>query len=315
MSCPLIHIITMAFRFNPRIRFGNVIFGKRGVSVRTGIPGLTFQSPYPSGSSAANNNAINEGQVEPVRSVSALIWRLVLFTVFCVLVIALLRIFSFWLCVAFVAVVLYWKAYPALFTSYRYGTKQVATYARDRRYKTGSRFEGYRTQIDRDNKIYYEPEELRLSRIKGISQLVISGLLLVMAAPTKEEIARSKDQPDSPLTIKNLTVGSTVKDIGVQEGKRLQDIGEEWYYVDPTKFAKEKGRIDYAVKNGKVESITFKPADTSSYSRLTTLLQAKYGPARDSTDKNMTWETDSTKLEVNRMLSTKVVLKRSGFLN
>lgn len=164
----------MDFRFNPRFRLGGIAFGKRGASVRTGIPGLTFGVAY--GQFSENNQHIST--VAPY-GLLTLIKNIIGFTVLIIIASVFWSVVNKWLGLA-VTLFFLVRVYPPLFNDFAYGYKNESVYASDRRYKTGQRYNGSRLVIDKSVKIPYSDRQRLLSRTEGTIKLVILGTMLLL---------------------------------------------------------------------------------------------------------------------------------------
>ncbi|GAB2575894.1 hypothetical protein [Spirosoma areae] len=201
------------------------------------------------------------------------------------------------------------RVYRPLFSEYTYGWKLQGVYKRDIWAKYGQRYLKNQLVVDKANKIYYTPQQRAIARIEGTIKAVIFGVAIMLVAMSKEKV---KTVPKAPLTIKNLTIGSSVSTLKQQENDKLQAIGDSWFYVDNTVYAQERGNLDYHVEQGVIEAIKFTPADATAYPRLATLLYAKYGAAQDTSGQTLTWATDSVRLELSKPPFLKLQLHKAG---
>ncbi|GAB4027357.1 hypothetical protein GCM10028773_58480 [Spirosoma koreense] len=182
--------------------------------------------------------------------------------------------------------------YRPLFTNYSYGIKEENIYVSDRRYKTGRRYEGSKLVVDKSVTIPYNDKQRILSRVEGFLKLIILITFLILAHlyNSKQKLA---SPPKTALTIKNLSIGSTLEEIKHQERTKLRSQSDGSYHAEKTKYAKEGGRFNYWLKDGRLDRIEFQPQDSTAFYRLSTLLVAKYGPAQDSASNYYVWKNDS----------------------
>lgn len=167
----------MAFRFNPRFKIGPLSFGKKGVSVRTGISGLTYQSKYGQSSSSTDmlplsnedkNITVNYDIVDAVIS-------LIIFFV-------LLKMISFVMGIInvqwyfLVPFFFLWNSISMIIFTYNHATKSEAIRRTDRRFKVGYRLEGFRSIKDKTKKIPFTEESILIRRITGLIKLSLVGM-------------------------------------------------------------------------------------------------------------------------------------------
>lgn len=297
----------MGFRYRPRVRIGGVTFGKRGASIRTGIPGLTFQLPYTSADSG--RSAFSGEPVPKMPTVSRLLANSVGFLFLtCLLFVFWVGTFGPWLAIPVATLLFTVSVYRPLFSNYAYGYKQEPIYATDRRYKTGRRYEGSRAVIDMSVTFPYDSKQRILSRIEGVIKMVILGTFLMVVYFEAQKPAITAP-PKAALTINNISLGSSLKQIKRWEKASVKRRSDGLYYVDKTEYANEKGAFRYWFDHQRVNKIEFKPSDQAAYGRMLELLQAKYGPAQHSTDKAHTWKNDSLQLTLAEKPTLSLILE------
>lgn len=300
----------MGFRFRPTKRTSWGSISPSGITFKTGIPGLSYRLGFKSSRSGPQLSEVaDEGAVQLPTWTKA-VWNNIALAIWYFILTGVVGSLSVTLAY-FVPLLFIGRIYRPLFRDYIYGRKREGIYARDRRYKTGARYEGSRWVVDKENKIYFADEQRFIARVEGTVKLIVSGIAVFLVSTTPEKV---KSVPNAPLSIKNLTIGTPLSVVKRQEKQGMESIGDFWYYVDKTRYANETGRLDLKMEANRVNEISFAPSDTSSYKRLATLLYAKYGPAQDTTSYSLTWSNDSLNLELTKLTDPVIRLSRSGLL-
>ncbi|ARK09013.1 hypothetical protein A6C57_01060 [Fibrella sp. ES10-3-2-2] len=209
----------MALRFNPRFRFGPFTLGKRGVSVRTGIPGLTVNTSYEDfvtqtgGNTSYTDYLKQTGQLseEPEFAEYSVSNAIVSMLIFLGLLGALMIFFGFLGSRQWFFLMPFFFLYNPLtmiFGQYIYGEKEEYIKKSDGRYKLGYKIVGTRTVEDRSNKILYTPESASIRRITGSLKLMVVAIVLLITYPIFKESSRLEDEKartDSIAAIKPVT--------------------------------------------------------------------------------------------------------------
>jgi hypothetical protein len=289
----------MGFNYRPRIRLGKyTTITKTGVSFRTGIPGLSYRHSFTSSNKPSATNPTPEAPKQSP-SISNAIFNVFALSILCLLLMGIANAMEGKILACLVPLLFVSRIYRPLFLNYTYGLKSEGIYKSDRRYKTGSRYLGSRQVIDKDNKIYFTPEERTVARVEGAAKLMVVSSLILFYAFSKTAPQPVVSTPLAALQIKDLTVGSPISKIRRVEKRRPdQEYGGRQIFNN-TKYAGDKGDIAYVVSAGKIEKIEFtEQGDNTAYARLLQRLTARYGPPQDSTILNTTWQNDSLAIRV-----------------
>ncbi|GAB3882855.1 hypothetical protein GCM10028825_06220 [Spirosoma agri] len=188
-----------------------------------------------------------------------------------------------------------------LFRTKVYGKKKVYSTKQDGRYKSGSRVTGSSYVKDKSAVYELEPNELAIGRGEGFVKLLIFGWLLYSAYPQFKADSTKYSFVRPPFQIKNLTIGMPISSLKKVE-KHKPDLTTDWRITYPkSMYAGEIGEMAYGIKEGSIDEIEFsKQGDMEAYSRLLKLLNAKYGPTRDSSESASTWENDSLRFSIRK---------------